>query len=272
MFDGNEQLESTVDLPENPEPWSKYFTPTYNPQDESIPTPVIKLRKTMEAAEKAVSSKLRKLASRMRSYAPNQLSSGSVEWHKSYIDSVREFYLDLYDSIEDLCDDFSSELSPSRLQHWKDQLPKIDRDFQNYMESFKPKLDQIKEAIQPSQPSGQTLGGFQAEQLKLMKQQNEIAMQNKTDASNETLRENNAKKVQGVKKAKTKRDLILNNVDELSDAVNKVSYWEEEEDLSISRGMRNIAVWRKDLEKITATFNEFSDICVTNDLGENRLR
>ena len=128
MFDGNEQLESTVDLPENPEPWSKYFTPTYNPQDESIPTPVIKLRKTMEAAEKAVSSKLRKLASRMRSYAPNQLSSGSVEWHKSYIDSVREFYLDLYDSIEDLCDDFSSELSPSRLQHWKDQLPKIDRD------------------------------------------------------------------------------------------------------------------------------------------------
>ena len=119
------------------------------------------------------------------------------------------------------------------------------------------------------QQSSQGLDSFHSEQIRLMKQQNEIALKNLTDASNETIRETNAKRNQAIKKAQAKKDLILSDIDELSDIVNKVVDWEDDENLSVSRGMRNIAVWRRDLEKITTQFNEFSDIFVTYDLVED---
>ena len=64
----------------------------------------------MEAAEKSVKSKMRKLTIQMKSYRPSHLSAGTVSWHKEYIDEVRNLYKDLIESIEILCEDFESEL------------------------------------------------------------------------------------------------------------------------------------------------------------------
>ena len=275
VFGSTEQLDTSADLPFNQQSWqswSNLLTPSVKLQPpRSIPTPVIQVRVTMEAAEKAVSSKIRKLATKMRGYTPSQVSSGTVEWHKSYSDGIRAAYEDLINSIEDLCEDYSAELTHERLEHWQAQSPNIDRDFQAYVESFKTVLDQIRAAaMSPAiQQSSQGLDSFHSEQIRLMKQQNEIALKNLTDASNETIRETNAKRNQAIKKAQAKKDLILSDIDELSDIVNKVVDWEDEENLSVSRGMRNIAVWRRDLEKITTQFNEFSDIFVTYDLVED---
>ena len=110
VFGSAEQLDTTAARPEIPASW-------LNLRQLSIPTPVIQVRVTMEAAEKAASSLMRKLGTEMRAYTPNQVSSVTVEWHRSYIDGIRAVYKDLINNIEDLCDDYSDELSPNRLEH-----------------------------------------------------------------------------------------------------------------------------------------------------------
>ena len=95
----------------------------------------------MEAAEKSVKSKMRKLSIKMRSYSHNHLSAGTLSWHKDSIDEVKNIYEDLIESIEVLCEDYETELGPDRLAQWKDQPSSIDRDFNSYITSFTDKLD-----------------------------------------------------------------------------------------------------------------------------------
>ena len=235
-----------------------------------IPNPETTTTITMEAAEKSVKSKMRKLTIQMKSYRPSHLSAGTVSWHKEYIDEVRNLYKDLIESIEVLCEDFESELGAEKLGHWQGQPDSIERDFDTYISSFSEKLDQIQGQNHiPDQVPQSSLDQFQTQQLKLLQQQNDICQSRITAEANETMRENDAKKMAAKKKAKAKRAVILNEIDELSYKVSAVDDWREESDYSISRGLRNLDKWNKEMEKITSMFHEFTDIISTNDLTED---
>ena len=234
------------------------------------PPNIIVTDTTMEAAEKSVRSKMRKLTIKMKSYNVNQLSAGSLERHWQNIDEVRALYEDLIKSIEELCEDFQAELQTAqKLDHWKDQPPIIDRDFQAYIASFSSKLDQLNSLVSPAVPQPAPLDQFQVQQLHLLKQQNEISQSRIDAAHNESVIELEAKKNAAKRKANSKRDAILTQIEDLSDKVSEVGDWSEESDLSVSRGMRNLTKWNKELEKITTMFHEFSEIYSTYDLTEN---
>ena len=234
-----------------------------------IHPPEITVTVTMEAAVKSVKSKMRKLTIKMKSYTPSQLSAGSLDWHRPYIDEVRSVYEDLIESVEVLCEDFEAELTTAqKLDHWKAQLPNIDRDFQAYVASFSSKLDQLHIGSYPAAPQPAPLDQFQVQQLQLLKQQNEISQSRINAVANETVLDNESKKNAAKRKANSKRDSILSQIDDLSDKVGEVEDWQDESDLSVSRGIRNLTKWNKDLEKITNMFQEFSEIYSTHDLSE----
>ena len=207
---------------------------------------------------------------KMKSYASNQLTKGSVLWHMTKMDEIRQFYEDLKISIEELLEDHAVEIQ-LRAEWWNTQMTSIDRDFQLYVASFSPILDQIN-----CQNSGQaapaaTSNSFQDEQLKLLKQQNEIIAKNSQDASIDSIREHTSKRNTAVKKANAKRDHILDDIAVLSDKVRTVDDWEATSDLTVGKAMRSAASWKKELESITVLYRDFSEAIVQHNMDELEL-
>ena len=85
-----------------------------NPIKLSLPSS-IQITATMEDAEKDVKHKIRKLNVMMRNYLPPQLTAGTVDFHKSQMDKIRAIFEDLILSMEDMCDDFQSEMETARM-------------------------------------------------------------------------------------------------------------------------------------------------------------
>ena len=233
-----------------------------------FPPPEIFVTDTMEAAEKSVKAKMRKLTLKMKSYSPEHLSAGSLNWHKNYIDEIRHYFVDLMESIELLIEDFEVELGAEKVNHWKAQPPSIERDFNAYIARFSDKLDQIQDGHQQAVPQP-ALSQFHAQQIQLLKQQNDLSQSRLDAAATESQREHDAKKSAAARKARSKRDIILNQIDDLGDKLGLVDDWKDESDLSVSRGLRNLSKWNKDVEKITTMFQDLSDICSTYDLQED---
>ena len=235
-----------------------------------LPAPVLEITDNMETAEKDIKRRMKKLSMKMKSYASNQLTKGSVLWHMTKMDEIRQFYEDLMLSIEELLEDHAVEIQP-RAEWWNTQMTSIDRDFQLYVASFSPILDQIN-----CQNSGQaapaaTSNSFQDEQLKLLKQQNEIIAKNSQDASNDSIREHTSKRTTAVKKANAKRDHILDDIAVLSDKVRTVDDWEATSDLTVGKAMRSAASWKKELESITVLYRDFSEAIVQHNMDKLEL-
>ena len=72
------------------------------------------------------------------------------------------------------------------------------------------------------------------------------------------MREQNAKRTAAVKKASAKRDNILEDIRILDEKVSKVEDWKVETDLSVSKAVRSITSWKKELESLTTLYREFS--------------
>jgi hypothetical protein len=235
-----------------------------------LPVPVLEITDTMEAAEKDAKTKIKKLAIKMKSYAPSQLTKGSVSWHNTKMDEVRQFYEDLMLSIEDLLECYEVEIQP-RTEWWNTQLTSIDRDFQIYIGSFSHILDQIN-CQNPSQASASaSSNSFQDQQLKLLKEQNEIIARNSQNASNNTIHEHNSRRTGAVKKAVSKREHILDDIEILGGKISKVDDWKDATDLAVGKAMRSAAGWKKDLESLTVLYREFSDAVVHHDMNETEL-
>ena len=148
--------------------------------------------------------------------------------------------MDLMESIEVLIEDFEVELGAAKVTHWKAQPPSIERDFNAYVESFSGKLDQIKDVHQQAVPQP-ALSQFHAQQIQLLKQQNDLSQSRLDAAVTESQREHDAKKSAAARKARSKRDIILNQIDDLGYKLGEVDNWKDESDLSVSRGLRNLS-------------------------------
>ena len=229
---------------------------------------------TMEAAEKSLKSKVRKFNIKLRGYTVGQLSSGTIAWHKSYIDEVRGVYEDLLESIDIFIEDFTSDITEEKVSYWTNQSAGVTVGFQNYVASFSSKLDNLQAAQQSTAPtlvSNPSLEHFQTQRLQLLKEQNEIAQGRATAAANETLREVEARKNIAIKKAESKRDAILQLIDDLNERMGTVEDWKEETDLAVSRALRNLSSWRKELVKITDMFQDFTELYSSNNLSEEEV-
>ena len=204
----------------------------------------------MEAAEKEVNSKIKKLNVRMRNYLPLQLTAGTLNRHNSEMDEIKAIFLDLIFSMEDMCDVYQNEMETAgRLERWKGHIPTVERDYRDYSMRFSPVMEQLLSSTGAGTGSS-TSKSFQEEQLKLLKEQNELSKKSLDAASNETLREINFKKSVAIKKAKAKIEHILSDADVLGDEVNKVGSWKDEGNLEVSRALRNISNWKKKLDEI----------------------
>ena len=110
---------------------------------------------------------------------------------------------------------------------------------------------------------------FQAEQLRFMRQHNEILEKSqqeieneKADKLSESVREIEAKKTAAISRAENKCAAIVRDGEALSEKANKVDIesWKNESELSVSRAMREIKHWEEDLEKIITLKRELDDI------------
>ena len=204
---------------------------------------------------------------KMRNYLPVHLTACTVDFHKSNMDDIKAVFEDLILSMDDMCDDYQNELETAgRLERLKGHIPTVERDFSNYTMRFYPTMEQLKN----SKEAG-TSSIFQEEQLKLLKEQNELSKKSLEAASNETLREIDFKKSIAIKKAKTKIEHILSDADALVDEVNKVGSWKDQENIEVSRALRNISNWKKKLDEIINSKRELMGVVAENDICEDDL-
>ena len=230
--------------------------------------PSILITNTMDAAEKLVNSKIRKLNFRMRNYLPIHLTAGTVDYHKSKMDETEAVLLDVLESMDEMCVEQESELQlVGRLARWKTHILTIEREFSDYTLKFSPVLETLKNNSSPSGSVAVSNDFYQQEQLKLLKEKNEISKRNLDVATSESMREIDLKKAVAVRKFKAKTESILDDVEVLGEEVNKVGDWTEEVDLEISKAMRNVAVWKRKLEEIIKMERELLELVAENDLS-----
>ena len=91
------------------------------------------------------------------------------------------------------------------------------------------------------------------------------------------LKEHRDKRIErekSVLKAKSIYENVRVDVLKLDEKVTEIEIdeWSEEDDNSISKGMRKLNKWEGDLEKITTMLRELKDLKVVNRIEENEVR
>ena len=174
---------------------------------------------------------------RMRNYLPIQLTAGTLNRQNSEMDEIEAIFHDLILSMEDMCDSYQTEMETvGRLERWKGHIPTVERDFREYSMQFSPVMEQLLSSKGAGTASC-TSKSFQEEQLKLLKEQNELSKRKLDVTANETLIEIDFKKSVAIKKAKAKVEHILSDVELLVEEVSKVGNWKIEGNLELCETM-----------------------------------
>ena len=64
---------------------------------------------------------------------------------------------------------------------------------------------------------------------------------------------------------------IFDDIGTLSEKVSKVEDWKVETDLSVSKAVRSITSWKKELESLTTLYREFSELVSHHDITEDEV-
>ena len=77
-----------------------------------------------------------------------------------------------------------------------------------------------------------------------------------------------------VLKAKSIYDNVKEDIQKLDDKINKVEVdeWSDEEDNSVTKGMRNLDKWEGELKEITTMFRKLKDLKTTYNIEEDEVK
>ena len=242
-----------------------------------LQVPAIVVVGTMEAAEKEIQQKDRRLHFKMRSFDPSMLDEGNVHRCDNKMQELELLTEDLAMSIEDLCLDHAATLGTEKVKELEARKILVESEVRHYQKLMNAKVVEIRENV--STNSIQDGSSYQSESLQLKKKKNDIAQKtleimdrDKNDRLSETQREIDLKKAAALAKAANKCQSIFDDCDELSSKINEVEDWEKESNLAISRAMNEIKVWREDLKKIVELRRSLDDIVASYDLSDGNIQ
>ena len=144
--------------------------------------------------------------------------------------------------------------------------------------NIKAKVAQVIQRMPaPASDDGNVRGDFVREMNELLRKQAEAqerallaSIEDKSEKLNEITRFAEKKRV-AIANANVKFSTMYEDMSELSEQVNKVTNWENEEDLEEGRGMRRIKSWKEDLEKIVLINRSLKEIVINYDILEEDI-
>ena len=244
-----------------------------------LQVPAIVVVDTMEAAEKEIIKKDKKLHYKMRSFDPSMIDEGNVD---TYNVKMNEFGLmaeDLALSMEDLVLDHAATLGTEKVKELESRRFLVENEVRHYQKLMSEKVVEVRRNVHSNSNQDGSTSTFQSESLQLMKKKNEIAQKavevmdrDKSDRLSETQRELDSKKAAAIAKAAKKCESIFDDCDVLSTKICKVEDWEKESNLAISRAMNEIKVWREDLRKIVELKRSLDDIVASYDISDDNIQ
>ena len=126
---------------------------------------------TMEAVVVNINRKIKKFGLRISTYTPEQLTSGTLQYHMSEMNDVRTIYEDLSIDISEFLDNHRPNLSEEDIQRWDAVLVELQSKFKTFKLSFLPILNELNSSSVQS-------NSVHDEQIKLLREQNEISKLN----------------------------------------------------------------------------------------------
>ena len=203
----------------------------------------------MDVAEEELYKKSNDLVYEMTDFDVQDINTETVADYKERLSVIKNVHKDLVTAIQNLLHDYSDRIDSTKSDFWKQQINKLQADVRGHRDRIMKRVTEVK----TSMPN--TLGNLEAEKLDLQRRQveaaeaaNQTALDAKADLLSETMRETEAKRLTAVSKAKAKYSAILDDIKDLEEKVNEVEDWSKESELSIGRAMRNVKIWKEELQ------------------------
>ena len=134
-------------------------------------------------------------------------------------------------------------------------------------------LDQVKRNMTSNSIAPLAHGESEAEPS-LKRRKVEAMERANTIAESESAQSKRNEREKAVLKAKSIYDNVMEDVRKLDKQITKIGVdeWSDEEDISVSKGMRNLDKWEGDLKEITTMFRELKALKIIYDIQENDVR
>ena len=167
-----------------------------------------------------------------------------VEEHGENQKEIQALLYSVLEDIENLIIDFSSTMDQTRKANWTSQLSIAENTYKDYSRNIKAKIFEVKQR-NPAASNGQARDDIEREKNDILRRQaeaqekaNQAREEEKSEKLNESTRVADEKKRLSIANAKVKFSNLNEDITELAEQVNKVTKWEDDEDLEIGRAMR----------------------------------
>ena len=226
----------------------------------------------MDAAEKEIVLRKQNLTFKLQAYDPNDIDETDVE-EKIFLAKIEEVDHILEDVVGKV-DKYLYEFPGTTRRQFLENLSQTAlSDVRNYKLLIKTKVTEIKRNMTSSStaPLGQAQSGAESD---LKRREVEAMERANTLSESQTEQERRREREKSVLKAKSIYDNVREDVRKLDDKITKIDVdeWSDQEDNSVSKGMRNLEKWEKDLKEITTMLRNLKDLKNTYNIEENEVR
>ena len=229
--------------PFNPEVSQSIKQPPIAPPDRNESRRLTQESPVMDAAEKEIVLRNQNLAFKIQAYNPNDIDETDVE-EKIFLAKVEEVDQILEDVVGKIDKYFYEFPGTARRQFLENLSQKALSDVRNYKLLIKAKVSQVKRNMTSSStaPLVHAPSGAESD---LKRREVEAMERANTLSELQTEQERRREREKSVLKAKSIYENVREDVRKLDNKITKIDVdeWSDEEDNSISKGMRNLDKW-----------------------------
>ena len=245
--------------------------PTIVPLDRNV-LRLTREEQVMDAAEEEIVLRSQTLTYKLEAYPPDGITDTDVD-EKIFlakleeIDRVQE---DLIGKIDKFLYKFPQHGSK---QYMEDLRKKSLKSVLNYKSLVNAQISQVKKNMTSNSTASLVHERSEAE-FDLKRREVEAMERANTLSESQTEQERRREREKSVLKAKSIYDNVREDVRKLDDKITKIDVdeWSDQEDNSVSKGMRNLEKWEKDLKEITKMLRSLKDLKNTYNIEENEVR
>ena len=209
----------------------------------------------MEAAVTEINRKSASLNRLMRNFTLLDVSKSSIKSGEfdTEFNKIKDLCIETVECIEDLLTSFKDNLDSQQAEQWNGQIRAIETTVSRYKIDMRKKREEIEEVVEVSR-STVSASSINRDFASLS------VAQSQADRRNEKLAE-----------ANELFDQVVSMCSDLSSEVNKVDDWKAEKDLTVSRTLKKLQGWKKDLKEIETVNRRLRVLAKSNALSSSEL-
>ena len=209
----------------------------------------------MEAAATEIDRKSTTLNRLMRNFTLLDVSRSGIKNGEfdTEFNRIKDLCIDTVEDIEDMVRIHKDNMETSQIDHWTGQIRIIESTVGKYKIDMRKKRDEVEEEAEYSRNT--------ASAASISRDFGSMTIgQSQSDRRNEKLAE-----------AKELFEQVVSMCSDLSAEINRIADWESEADLTVSRTMKKLQGWKKDLKEIESVNRKLRILVKSNGLTNTEL-